>query len=91
MSTVANFQISKNTSLSEHRNPVTHVAKMVVAMVTGYLVAWLPYAVFSMYNVANADSPVRAATSDISRFLKLTRFSVQLTKHCYCCKLCFRN
>jgi len=76
MSTVANFQISKNTTLSEHSNPVTHVAKMVVAMITGYLVAWLPYAVFSMYNVANADSPVRVTTSDVSRCLKSIQFSV---------------
>jgi len=63
MQTVPILQNARTSSLRESRSPVAHIAKMVVAMITGYLVAWLPYAFFSLYNVANTESPVRKKSS----------------------------
>ena len=51
-------QIAKKSSISGGKNPEGEVAKMVILMVSAFLVAWLPYAGFALHNVLNPDSQV---------------------------------
>ena len=78
-STVVNLQFSRKCALDKIRDFDCIIAKMAVAMVSRFLIACLPYGIFSMYNVAHANSPVRPKRSGETFFALLF---VQLQRKC---------
>ncbi|XP_076815012.1 blue-sensitive opsin-like [Clavelina lepadiformis] len=61
-------KVGGNNSLSENARSDTQATKMVMLMVAAFLICWLPYAGFAMYNVFNLDSQMDFALGSIPAY-----------------------
>jgi len=56
------FQFSKNSVAHANRKAESRVTKSAIALRSGFLIAWLPYAVFSLYNLIMRTTLVRVCS-----------------------------
>ncbi|CAK8698222.1 unnamed protein product [Clavelina lepadiformis] len=61
-------QIAKESSLSGSKSPEKEVTKMVVIMVAAFVLCWLPYASFAMYNAVNPTAQMSYGLGAIPAF-----------------------
>uniref|UniRef100_H2YBN8 G-protein coupled receptors family 1 profile domain-containing protein n=1 Tax=Ciona savignyi TaxID=51511 RepID=H2YBN8_CIOSA len=66
------FTTSTESSLSGGTSPEGEVTKMVVVMVTAFVICWLPYAAFAMYNVVNPEAQIDYALGAAPAFFAKT-------------------